>query len=253
MTDAHNHLQDLRFDGIREKVIHEMQQCGITRCIVNGTSPDDWQAVSDLASSYPNLIVPSFGLHPWKPPTSDWYSLLVHFLDSTPRACIGECGLDRWIKNYDLEQQKEIFIAQLDLATKRNLALSIHCLKAWGPLLDILRSHPLPKRGFLIHSYNGSAELVPELVQLGAYFSVSGYFLHQRKEHMIEVFQNIPTDRLLLETDAPDMLPPEEVITYQLSKKINHPANLKTIRKNLKPHLDLSNVDTNFSSLFLSK
>ena len=229
VQDAHNHLQDPRFDAIRDDVIETMLDAGVTRCVVNGTSPADWPKVAELAGKYPKLIIPSFGLHPWQKPTAGWQQQLIEYLDTTPGACIGECGLDRWIVDYDIELQTKVFTTQLALAAERNLPLSIHCLKAWGHLLDILESQPLPSCGFLLHSYAGSSELVPRLVKLGAYFSFSGYFLHERKQNLRDTFKTIPPDRLLIETDAPDMLPPEHIIAHPLAKQLNHPANLASI------------------------
>lgn len=250
MTDAHNHLQDSRFDNIRKDVIAETLQAGVIQCVVNGTCPDDWGKVASLASDHSELIIPSFGLHPWKAPTDGWYDLLLHYLDTTANACIGECGLDRWIEGYDIDEQTDTFIQQLDLATERNLPLSIHCLKAWGPLIEILESRPLPERGFLLHSYGGSAELVPRLSKLGAYFSISGYFLQPRKRKVIDAFKQVPSDRFLIETDAPDMLPPECFITHPLKGGMNHPANIAALYREFSNHLDTSQVKSNFFRFF---
>ena len=100
-------------------------------------------------------------------------------------------------------------------------------------MLDILKAEPLPRRGFLLHSFSGPVEMIPPLVKLGAYFSLSGYFAHARKERQRAAFRQIPRDRLLIETDAPDQLPPPELILYPLGdvsgKPINHPANLRGI------------------------
>ncbi|BDS08966.1 hydrolase TatD family protein [Oceaniferula spumae] len=252
MTDAHNHLQDARFDSIRETVVTEMLEAGVTRCVVNGTCPDDWPKVAELAKQYPDLVIPSFGLHPWKKPADGWKEQLLYYLDAFPNSCLGECGLDRWIKDYDIDLQTEIFTAQLEIATERNLPLTIHCLKAWGPLIDVLESHELPKRGFLLHSYGGSAELIPRLTKLGAYFSFSGYFLHPKKAKVLDVFREVPSDRLLMETDAPDMLPPENIITHPLSDELNHPANLIAIMEAASKTLDTSLVNSNFETLFES-
>ena len=251
MHDAHNHLQDSRFDGIRQNLIREMRTAGVTRCVVNGTCPDDWPRVAKLAAEYPDLIIPSFGLHPWKQPTEGWFEQLVGYLDSVPNACIGECGLDRWMEGHDIEKQTAIFVKQLQLATERNLPISIHCLKAWGPLIEVLESNPLPERGFLLHSYGGSAELVPRLAKLGAYFSFSGYFLHSRKHKVRDAFLRVPSDRLLLETDAPDMLPPENVISHPLPGGLNHPANLVAIYQAATTFLDTAAINDNSLTFFL--
>ena len=97
-------------------------------------------------------------------------------------------------------------------------------------MLEILQAEPLPRRGFLLHSFGGPVEMIPLLIKLGAYFSLSGYFAHARKERQRAAFRQIPRDRLLIETDAPDQLPPPELILHPLDdaqgKPINHPANL---------------------------
>jgi TatD DNase family protein len=183
MQDAHLHLQDLRFQNV-EMIIAEMILTGVQRCVVNGTSPEDWDRVSALAAEYPTFIIPSYGLHPWKIPCEhDWKPLLVDYLEKAQIPCIGECGLDLWIKDYDAAAQQDAFVYQLDLACQMNAPITIHILKAWGWFMDILRERKsnqattgkfFPARGFLLHSFNGSAELIPELVEAGAYFSFSG-------------------------------------------------------------------------------
>ncbi|MGB0993011.1 MAG: TatD family hydrolase, partial [Akkermansiaceae bacterium] len=236
MNDAHLHLQDARFHDIRESIILQMRDAGVARCVVNGTSPDDWPLVAELARQHEDLIIPSFGLHPWKPVTKGWLDPLEEYLTDFPSAGIGECGLDRWVQNHDIAEQTEVFKQHIRLAAMQNRALSIHCLKAWGLLMEVLQSQPLPERGFLLHSYSGSRELIAPLVELGAYFSFSGYFLHERKANVRETFRHVPADRLLLETDAPDMAPPPILSSapcpqnkYLISAKINHPANLRCI------------------------
>jgi TatD DNase family protein len=201
---------------------------------VNGSCEDDWPQVLALARQCPQVI-PSFGCHPWyvKERSADWQSALLRHLEATPSA-IGEVGLDRWIKDHDPEQQEQVFVWQLRLAAERNLPLSIHCLRAWGRLLEILRVEPRPGCGFLLHSYGGPREMVTPLTELGAYFSLPGYFAQERKARQREVFKAVPPDHLLIETDAPDQLLPEERNHYPLTdaqtgKAINHPANLRAV------------------------
>ncbi|MGJ8696342.1 MAG: TatD family hydrolase [Verrucomicrobiaceae bacterium] len=228
LIDAHNHLQDPRFAGQQETLIKEMKAAGIAACVVNGTGEHDWPAVAQLAENHPGFIIPSFGLHPWKvgSHSPDWLSTLRDYLSRFPNAAVGECGLDRWIKNPD-PAQREVFETQLELARDLNRPCTIHCLKAWGALLDTLHSlTSLPP--FLLHSFGGSAEVAAQLTGLGAYFSISGYFLHDRKKAQLQIFNTIPPERILLETDAPDMLPPSRAISHPLPE-LNHPANLPSI------------------------
>jgi TatD DNase family protein len=259
--DAHNHLQDERLQRSGATETAELRRLGIGRIVVNGSCEEDWQAVLDLAKTS-DLVLPSFGYHPWyvRERTPEWQTNLRKFVEAVPSA-IGEVGLDRWIKDYDLPAQEEVFVWQLRLAAERNLPISIHCLQAWGLLLDILRREPRPNRGFLLHSYGGSVDLVEPLAELGAYFSLSGYFAHERKARQREAFRRVPVGRLLIETDAPDMLPPEKYIRRPLrdsatNTPLNDPANLPgvyefaaTLREQPLDEL-AAQVEKNFQRLF---
>ena len=233
LYDAHNHLQDERLGLGSDELVTACAREGVVKMVVNGSCEADWPQVLALARRHPQ-VVPSFGYHPWyvSERTADWRQSLVKFLDAAPSA-VGEIGLDRWKEGLDLPAQEEAFVWQLRLAAERKSPLSIHCLQAWGMLFDILRKEPRPRCGFLLHSYGGPQEMVGPLAKLGAYFSFPGYFAHPRKERQREVFRHIPPDRLLIETDAPDQLPPPDLIIHPLpdadGKPVNHPANLGAI------------------------
>lgn len=233
LYDAHNHLQDERFASRSEELLAAAKKEGVVKMVVNGSGEQDWPMVLDLARRH-SQVVPSFGYHPWyvKKRSPDWQKNLIKFLDAVPSA-IGEIGLDRWIEGYDTPQQEEVFIWQLRLAAERNLPVSIHCLKAWGRLLEILQNEPRAKCGFVLHSFGGPKEMVPALAKLGAYFSFPGYFAHERKVKQREAFRAVPPDRLLIETDAPDQLLPDELSKYSITdangKPLNHPANLSAV------------------------
>ncbi len=234
LYDAHNHLQDNRLGADLDAVVAATQESGVAKMVVNGSAEEDWPQVLSLARRYPQVI-PSFGLHPWyvKDRSPNWQRELARHLDATPSA-VGEVGLDRWIKDYDLPAQEEVFVWQLRLAAARDLPLSIHCLQAWGRMLELLQAGPRPQCGFLLHSYGGPRELVAPLAELGAYFSLPGYFAHERKSRQREAFRAVPADRLLIETDAPDQSLPPERVNHPLpndssGKPANHPANLGAI------------------------
>ena len=227
--DSHNHLQDARL-GSSTPLITAMRAAEVAACVVNATSEDDWEVVSELAQAESGWALPAFGIHPWKANLAlpGWLDRLKDRLEKTPLASIGECGLDQWIATPNLKIQKPIFEAQLRLACEMERPLTIHCLKAWGALFEAFATAPPPSR-FLMHSFNGSIEIAQRLIPLGAYFSFSGYFLHERKAAMLEVFKKLPLDKILLETDAPDMLPPAAFIRHPINAGLNHPANLAAI------------------------
>lgn len=231
LLDAHNHLHDQRLEAQRAPVLAALAQAGVARAVVNGTREEDWQAVATLASSEP-WVLPSFGLHPWHAPTRSarWQERLLEHLEAHPRAGVGEIGLDRWIAGHDLEDQCSVLRAQLAIAARLKRPATIHCIQAWGALLETLEASALPACGFLLHAYGGPADMVGRFAALGARFSFPAYFLHPRKERQRLVFAAIPEERLLVETDAPDLAPPDSLNPHPLQdpagNPINHPANL---------------------------
>ncbi len=211
--DAHCHLHFKELEGLDLS-----EYWGeVSAVSVNGTRPDDWQAVAQLYEAYPEKVIPSFGVHPWKVNDLDgnWLDDLESYLVKCPKAGIGEIGLDKWVKEYDLEKQKDAFLSQMRLAEGLERTMSIHCLKAWGTLKELLTEY---KGGrFLLHAYAGPREYLDFFLQKGAYFSFSPYFFYERKRGVRDVFKSIPLDRILVETDAPSMLGPEE--TWSSSQK----------------------------------
>ena len=234
--DAHNHLQQLPDP---DDAIRAMRGAGITGCVVNGTREEDWDTVATLALRHPDFIIPAFGLHPWYAHhrSPDWLDRLQRHLDRFPSAWVGECGVDGWIEGPPLDVQSEVFLPQLKLARERSRPVAIHALKAWEPLFEALRDEAPPAGGFLMHSFGGSAETAARLARIGARFSFSGHFLHPRKAPLVEVFRGLPSDRLLLETDAPSMPPPAGFLTHPLPGGMNHPANLAAIARGLADRL----------------
>jgi TatD DNase family protein len=258
--DAHNHLQDDRFGGRQNELLAACKNVGVARMVVNGACEEDWPQVLQLARES-EIVLPSFGYHPWylHERTPDWLKNLEKFLDETPSA-VGEIGLDRWKPDLPYEEQEEVFLAQLRLAAERNLPASIHCLQAWGRLFELLQKNPCPQRGFVLHSFGGPVEMIPAFAKLGAHFSFPGYFLNERKLKQREAFKKVPPDRLLVETDAPDQLLPENKNQFPLAgadgEPLNHPANLSVVYFGLaeflgeKPESLAARVEENFQRVF---
>ena len=260
LYDAHNHLQDDRFAGRQSELLSVCEKSGVARMVVNGACESDWPQVLALAQQS-KIVLPSFGYHPWylHERTPDWVKQLESFLDRVPSA-VGEVGLDRWKPDLPYDHQEEVFLAQLKVAAARNQPVSIHCLQTWGRLHELLRDHPRPVRGFVLHSFGGPAEMIPAFAKLGAYFSFPGYFLNERKLRQREAFKHVPPDRLLIETDAPDQHLPDELNRFPLAdangKPLNHPANLSAVYEGLAGFLGekfdslAARVEENFQRVF---
>ncbi len=236
MIDCHLHLQDQKLYSEADGIMCRLREIGVKTLVVNGTGPDDWDRVADLAVRF-SEVVPFFGLHPWKVNEvgAGWADLLGEYLERFPESGVGEIGLDKWIRNHDVEKQKEVFAQQLAMACEMRRSVAVHCLQAWGHLLECIKG---VRSGastllspILLHSYGGPDEMIEDFVELGAYFSVSGYFFRPEKSEKLAVFEKVPGNRLLIETDAPDMMPPSNLRADDCDSDTNHPANIKAVYK----------------------
>jgi len=259
LIDAHLHLQDPRLNNAGDGPV----DCsGIGIQLVNGTGPDDWQAVRDIENVEGIMRYKAYGVHPWKANRDlpqDWEESLRSFL-KTGALSVGEIGLDNWIEDRDESLQEEVFQRQLQLAHEFNLTPTLHCLRAWGRLYDLLRTGPDLKRGFLVHGFGGSVEMLHQLADIGGHFSFSAYAADRKRKKMRDAVRACPDDRILVETDAPDMVPSEMVVQFALrdseGNRIHHPKELQTayvqlsrIRETgVEPFLE--QVHSNFHRLF---
>lgn len=203
LNDMHLHLQDIPDPLMARSVLTLAQDLRVGRFVSNGTRPEDWPAVEKSATE-DRRVVPFFGVHPWYadklPP--DWYVTLEGFLKRNPLAGVGELGLDK-ARNVDFARQTEVFHRQLEIAGRLSRPLAIHCVRAWSDLLSVLKRSLPPKTRFMIHSYQGSREMLRDLLKLGAFISFSWKSLQRDTEESIALMRNVPLDRLLLETDFP--------------------------------------------------
>ena len=206
--DAHNHLQDERLAGDPAGVVARARAAGVARMAVNGTSPSDWAEVERLAGRFPE-VTPCYGLHPWYVDArgEGWLENLASRLGD-PRSAVGEIGLDCVLESRDDAAMEQAFRAQLALSRDLRRPVTIHCRRAWGRLMDVLREAGPHPAGMIVHSYGGGPEQVAPLAALNAYFSFSGSVTHPNNKRGRAAATLVPADRLLIETDAPD-IPPE--------------------------------------------
>lgn len=173
--------------------------------IVNGTHPEDWPNVIELAKRHPQFI-PALGIHPRKVNQcpQDW----LEHLQAIPKPAnymIGEIGLDASPAfRSSLPTQIAIFAAQWQRAQSLQRIAIIHCVRALGPLLKDIRSTPA-SRPFLMHAYSGPVDLIGQLIDLGAYFSFNLQQFHMRAKRIHSVISAIPNDRILIESDQDAM------------------------------------------------
>ncbi len=197
--DAHNHLGDSE-EGIRATILQKTAEEKPVQFFCNTISPGDWGKVAALAKTT-GRVFPFFGIHPWFADKikTGWEAGLLAYLKE-PESGVGEIGLDRVKKDVAFEKQEDLLKRQVEIACSLRKPFAVHCVRAWGELLGILRPRLREGARFLLHAFRGPKDLVPELVQMGAYFSFSWKRL---KVSVPEGICEIPEDRLLIETDFP--------------------------------------------------
>ncbi|PQP92880.1 uncharacterized protein Pyn_12803 [Prunus yedoensis var. nudiflora] len=224
LFDAHCHLQDPRIFDKAPQLIAAAVDSGVVRFAVNGVSEKDWHLVKQISESYP-CVIPCFGLHPWyvAERTPNWLNTLKQFFEATPSAAVGEIGLDKGSqgKKVDFTDQVNVFRQQLELAKELKRPASIHCVRAFG-----------------------SAEMVPEFANLGAYFSFSGFLMSMKVHKAKRMLKMVPSERILLETDAPDALPKSELDSAHLVEGASLPEELQSIEISSAPFAGARDVLT---------
>ena len=233
LFDVHNHIQDERIFPQLEKVMERAHSAGVLSMAVKGCSENDRPRVVEIVNRYPDTRF-AFGLHPWfiTGRSSQCFQRLEELLTTYPQASVGEIGIDHAVTDRNDADQEAVFLTQLEMARTYSRPVTIHCRKAWGRLLELLDQFGELPCGMLIHCFGGSAEMAAELVARGAYISFSGSITRPNARKAGAAICAVPEDRILIETDAPDLLPctVDEALCLVVSDgPLNEPANLRYV------------------------
>ena len=205
--DSHAHYESGQFDADREELLGSvLPQKGVVGVINMGSDMESLQQTVDLCDKY-GYFYGAVGIHPECAADlpADWLQQVEKLLSHPKIVAVGEIGLDyHWEDACPRKKQKEVFIAQLELAAKYGLPVVIHDREAHGDMMEILRKYK-PKG--VVHCFSGSVELARETVNLGMYVGLGGVVTFKNARHSVEVAADIPLERLLTETDAPYMAP----------------------------------------------
>ena len=225
LYDSHCHLQVAVLRSLGQGLFERAEKAGVVGFMVMSTEPGDWSDVAALAEARPSVL-PAFGVHPWYLPeggSERWLADLEALLLARPNAWVGEIGIDR-TAGPPLPRQEEIFEPQLALAGRLGRPASLHCRRTWDRLgwhLARRQRHEVP---VVLHSFGGSVAVARQMLDLNAYFSFSGALTRTRNERLPEVLRFLPRDRVLIETDSPDLLP--QRLWRENPRQANEPAHL---------------------------
>lgn len=202
--DTHAHYDDKAFDVDRDELLERLFGESVAYIVNQGTDLNLSKYSIALAERYENMYC-AVGIHPENITETSLADLeKIECLASHPKAvAIGEIGLDYY---WDIpkEPQKVIFEKQLELAKKLDMPVNIHDREAHGDVMEYLRKYK-PKG--ILHSFSGSVEMAREIVKLGMYIGIGGVVTFKNARKSVEVVQDIPLERIVLETDCPYLSP----------------------------------------------
>ena len=200
-------------EGDRDQLFREFLDADIPCSIELGVSLQSCEEVLQLCAEYPGRIFPAMGIHPTRSIYEKWSERkkLNRFAETPGVIAIGECGLDYHYKREEQHRLKQHiwFLYQLDLAWRLKKPVILHVRVAHEDALRILKWHPARKLGGVIHCFYGSWEIAEQYLKLGYHFGIGGSLLQQeeRAGALWEAVKHIPLDKILVETDAPFILP----------------------------------------------
>ena len=210
LFDSHSHYNDEKFDIDREQIIKETLLNGVSNFIIAGYNIESSKKAIEIAQDYEQIYTIA-GISPndvedIKDNIDESIAQIEEIAKSKKVVAIGEIGLDYYWDNESHDVQKQWFIRQLELARELDLPVSIHSREAAADTLAIMKEHAIGLRG-VIHCFSYSLELAREYVKMGFYIGVGGVVTFKNGRKLKEIVEEIPLDKILLETDCPYLAP----------------------------------------------
>jgi len=226
--DTHAHLYSEEF---QEDIVTTIQSAiinGITKIVMPGIDSTAIQAMLLLEKDYPEICIPTMGLHPCyvKENFKAELAIIEEWLTKRKFVAIGEIGLDYYWDKTFVDQQKEVFETQMQWALNFNIPIIIHTRNAMGETIDAVK--PFAKKGLrgVFHCFSGSKESAEQIIDMGFHLGLGGVITY-KNAGVAEAIKDIPMECLVLETDSPYLSP----VPYR--GKRNEPAFMLEVAKKL--------------------
>ncbi|MDH3751477.1 MAG: TatD family hydrolase [Gammaproteobacteria bacterium] len=230
LIDIGANLTHDSFDDDRAEVMQRASDAGVHRMIVTGSSNQGSIDAVRLAETEPGRLYATAGVHPHHATDFDASSieLITRLAAKEVVVAVGECGLD-YCRNFSPRQaQLDAFRSQLKIAAETALPVFLHQRDAHDDFVEVLEPM-LPKLTRAVaHCFTGEGESLREYLAMRLWIGITGWICDERRgAHLHDIVATIPDDRLLIETDAPYLLP--RTIQPQPKTRRNEPAYLPEV------------------------
>lgn len=229
-ADIGVNLTDKQFHDDQDAVLQRARAAGVSWQLLTGTNIEESRQAIALAAQHPDLFATA-GLHPH---SARFYSPALEselrsLLQDPQVKAAGEMGLDFNRDFSPRPDQERAFEAQLSLAVEAGLPVFLHERDAHERFLPILKSFRDDLKGAVVHCFTGSKQALFDYLDLDCHIGITGWICDERRgKPLAELVHNIPDSRLLLETDAPYLLP-RDLPEPPAKKRRNEPATLPWI------------------------
>ncbi|MFT5662345.1 MAG: TatD DNase family protein [Sulfurimonas sp.] len=211
IIDTHIHLDDKRYDDDLGEVLDRAREGGVQRFVIPGADPSTLNRAVEIAEMHKDVYF-AVGVHPYD--MDNFNSLdFEKYVYHEKCVAIGECGLDYFrLEGSDEEKaeekrkQKEVFVAQIELAKKYKKPLIVHIRDASRDSKALLIDNGASEVGGVLHCYNADDELL-SLANNGFYFGIGGVLTFKNAKKLVNVLSKIPLEKLVIETDGPYLTP----------------------------------------------
>ncbi len=209
-ADTHTHLYLDNFSPENEEVVRRAIACGVEKLIFPNVDLSTIEPMKHLHKSFPQNTFMAMGLHPtevretWKKDLAETEKELKENISDY--VAVGEIGIDLYWDKTFIEEQKEVFLHQAQLAVDLDLPIIIHCREGLKEILDVLREMPVKPKG-VFHCFSGDIADVEAIREIGDYYFGIGGVVTFKKSTLKDVLPTIGIDRILLETDSPYLAP----------------------------------------------
>lgn len=208
-----------------DEVIGRAKSSGVEHVMVTGTDVVRSRQAVELCAKYPGYLSSTAGVHPHSAGTVPvgWLDEIEAITQTKCVVAVGETGLDYFRDFSPRTDQRKIFCAQLELASKVDMPVFIHDRDSQGDLLQVVSDFKQLKA--VVHCFTGSQDLLISYLELGLYIGITGWVCDERRGVPLrKAVHLIPDDKLLVETDAPYLMPRN--ISPKPKNRRNEPANL---------------------------
>ena len=208
ITDTHTHLYSNEFDEDRDQMIQRAIEAGVSRFFIPAIDSAFTQAMYDLENDYPKNIFLMMGLHPTHV-KDNYLEELQHVEEELAKRkfyAVGEIGIDLYWDKTHLEEQKEAFRKQIQLAKQYKLPIVIHCREAFEEIFEILEEEKTVDLFGIFHCFSGTYEQALQAISYNMKLGIGGVVTF--KNGKIDQFlSQIDLKHLVLETDSPYLAP----------------------------------------------